>query len=347
MKPDGRGKKAENGADARAWLLWVLAAAVLAMAARNPLYTLIILLAAVVVNQACRQPNHGFDLPLWRIGLVILTFSTLFNAFFIEAGQTILFRLPANWPLIGGAVTLEGALYGAANGLILLTLLAIFLVLNALVPVSQLARLTPNAFHDLGVVLLIALTYVPETVRHLERIREAQAIRGHQLRGLRDWRPIVLPLLIGGMERAMQLAETMVARGYGATTSQEQSGGTRVALLLALAITFLGWFMALWQGGWGWLGLVVLGLALLLWLIWRNGRLIRRTSYHPARWQKSDALIAASGLLPALLVLLPWPFVDQASLTYIPYPVAQLPPFDPLIGVGLAALVLPALRELF
>ena len=48
----------------------------------------------------------------------------------------------------------------------------------------------------------MAITYVPETARHFQRIREAQAIRGHRLRGLRDWRPIVIPLLVGGLERA-------------------------------------------------------------------------------------------------------------------------------------------------
>ena len=66
------------------------------------------------------------------------------------------------------------------------------------VPTAELAGLTPTALYELGLVLLVAITYVPETARHFQRIREAQAIRGHRLRGLRDWRPIVIPLLVGG-----------------------------------------------------------------------------------------------------------------------------------------------------
>ena len=35
------------------------------------------------------------------------------------------------------------------------------------------------------------------------RIREAQAVRGHRVQGIRDWLPIVVPLLVSGLERAM------------------------------------------------------------------------------------------------------------------------------------------------
>ena len=83
--------------------------------------------------------------------------------------------------------------------------------------------MAPRAFYDLGVVVLIALTYVPQTMQQWQRIREAQAIRGHRWRGVRDWQPLVIPLFIGGLERAMALAEAMVARGYGATARRQQN----------------------------------------------------------------------------------------------------------------------------
>jgi energy-coupling factor transport system permease protein len=328
--------------DARAWLIWVLAAAVLVTVARNPLYSLILLLAARLVTAVYARPHAGLPLSFARLAVVILTLSTVINLLFVRVGATVIGRLPEQWPLIGGPLTLEAAVYGANNGLVLLSLFAVFIILNAAVPVNDLVRLAPRAFYNLGVVLLITLTYVPETVRHLNRVREAQAIRGHRLRGWRDWRPLVMPLLIGGLERAMQLAETMVARGYGATTERDLSTAARLVLLAALLATVAGWLLALW---WGWPGYVLLALGVLTLgaLLWRLGGAVNHTAYRPWRWQMQDSLLTLSAVLPLLLILLPWPFLDRSSLYYAPYPQLYWPPFDPIIGLALAGLVWPVL----
>jgi energy-coupling factor transport system permease protein len=326
--------------DARAWLLWVAAAAVLVMVARNPLYTILIM-AAVQIVRTARAPGAGLPLPIWRLGLLLVVISAVLNAFSVHVGATILFRLPAAWPLVGGPITLEGFVYGAVNGLVLLGLLAVFAALNALVPPHELVQLTPGALHDMGVVVLIAITYVPETLRHWRRIREAQAIRGHRLRGIRDWRPVVIPLLVGGLERAMGLAEVMVARGYGAATGQEQNLGRSATLLLALLMTFGGWLLIFWLGWPGWL-LLAVGLAILLISLWRIGRQRPRTRYRPAHWGRPETWLLISAVLPLLATLLPLSWVDRTTLFYAPYPRLALPPFDPLLGVGLAMLALPA-----
>jgi energy-coupling factor transport system permease protein len=332
---------AERFFDSRAWLVWVLATAVLITVARNPLYTLILLLVARLVATAGGS-SAALSLPFWRMSAVILVLSTAINLLLVNTGETVIGRLPAHWPLIGGVMTLEAAVYGLHNGLILVALLAVFLALNMLVPAGELVRLAPRAFYSLGVVLLIALTYVPETVRHLERVREAQAIRGHRLRGLRDWRPLLIPLMIGGLERAMQLAETMVARGYGATHGNEQPARVRLALAGSLLALLAGWVLALW---WGWPGylLLLVGTAVLLVLLRRLGRSAQHSVYRPFRWQKQDTVLLLVGLLPFLLLLAPWPLVDRTTLFYSPYPRLSLPLFDPLFGLALALLALPAL----
>ncbi|MCZ7668356.1 MAG: energy-coupling factor transporter transmembrane protein EcfT [Chloroflexi bacterium] len=153
----------------------------------------------------------------------------------------------------------------------LFTLLLVFIAFNNIVPGSDLVHLTPRAFHDLGLVVLIALTYVPETSRHWQKIKDAQAIRGHQIRGWRDWRPILIPLLVGGMERAMALAEAMVSRGYGATTQTSQPLLAQGLLLLGLGAAFAGWLLSFWFGWPGWV-LMGSGVMVLLLLIWAPGR---------------------------------------------------------------------------
>ncbi|MCI0577775.1 MAG: energy-coupling factor transporter transmembrane protein EcfT [Chloroflexi bacterium] len=326
----------------RAWLVWVLAAALLVMVARNPLYTVILLLVSQVALATRAAGPGGRKWPFWSLGLFIVLVSAVYNSLFVHVGQTVLLRLPAGLPLLGGPVTLEAMVAGAANGLVLLALLSVFTALNALVPAGELVRLMPAALHDLGLVILIALTYVPETGRHLQRIREAQAIRGHRLRGLRDWRPVVIPLLVGGLERSLQLAEAMVARGYGATAGAQHSLAIRLVSFLGLLAAFTGWLLAYWLGWPGWL-LLAAGAGVLAGLLWVAGRRSPRSQYRPLPWRPRDSLLVAVALLPLLVALLPWPFVAQGTLAYSPYPRVHMPAFDPFIGLALAALVLPAL----
>ncbi len=328
--------------DARAWLIWTAATAVLTMLTRNPFYIVIILLAVRLVALNWEQDEAAFKLPLLRLLLVILLFSTLFNMLFAHVGQVVLVTLPYGWPLIGGPLTLEAAVYGAVNGLMLFTLLLVFIAFNNIVPGSDLVHLTPRAFHDLGLVVLIALTYVPETSRHWQKIKDAQAIRGHQIRGWRDWRPILIPLLVGGMERAMALAEAMVSRGYGATTQTSQPLLAQGLLLLGLGAAFAGWLLSFWFGWPGWV-LMGSGVMVLLLLIWALGEKVSWRHYGLRVWGWRETLVVVTAVLPLLLFLLPLPFIDRSSLYYSPYPQLHLPPFNLLLGLALALLAAPGM----
>lgn len=323
--------------DVRAWLAWVVAGSLAAMIARNPAYTLLIILAALWVDRRCARPEQSFDLPFGRIAILVLGLSALFNMAFVHLGETVLLRLPAGWPLVGGALTLEAVAAGLVNGLIILALLALFLAFNAVVRTGDLVRLVPNAFHDLSVVLLIALTYVPETARHWQRIREAQAVRGHQLRGWRDWRPLIVPLFVGGLERALTLSEALVARGFNAPAGLPLSNWRRGLFLVVLMLALFGWGLALWFGWPGWLLLVAAGF-LLVGLLWQAGRRVPRTRYRPGRWQIQDSiLVAVSGVVLLMLLL-----AAGSGWQYSPFPRLSLPAFDPLMGIALLLLAYPA-----
>ncbi len=111
--------------DARVWLVWLMAMAVLIMTLRNPLYSILLLLVAKLIHAGYGNSERGMQLSLWRFSITILTFSILFNAFSVHIGHTVLFWLPSNWWLIGGTITLEAAIFGAQNGFLLLTLLTL------------------------------------------------------------------------------------------------------------------------------------------------------------------------------------------------------------------------------
>jgi len=258
-------------------------------------------------------------------------------------GATVLFRLPEWVPLLGGAVTLEGLAFGAINGLNLAVVFGGFAAFNRALSARDVLKLTPRAFHESGVVVSIAMSFVPQAVQNLQRIREAQAVRGHRLRGLRDWLPIVTPLLVGALEHALGLAEAMVARGYAATSGRERP--VRIQALLALGLlALLG----------GWLGYLlapqarlvavvafVLAVGLLGASFYLAGRSAEHTVYRQRSWRARDTAIVLGCLVTLALLA-----TRRALLGYNPYPQLSWPSFDPIVGLGLMGLLAPAVYAL-
>lgn len=333
--------------DARSWLAWGLTAMVVASTTRNPLYLALLGLITAVVGTA--RGSDQADAPRailspLRFATLAIPFSAFFNALMVQTGETSLFRLPDWLPLIGGVITLEGLAFGALSGLVLTVIFSAFSVFNQMTAVHDLVGLAPRAFHEAGVVISIALTFVPQTIRSLGRIRQAQAVRGHRLRGLRDWPPIVVPLLVSGLERSMGLAEAMVARGYGATFDQTQSLRRSAGLVLGLLALLGGWLAFLFRPAWrqAGTGLMVGGGTLIAAVVWFAGREAHHTVYQPRRWTLRDSLVLAGCGLALAGVLIPSP-LGADSLYYSPYPRMTLPAFDPLVGMGLLGLLAPAL----
>jgi energy-coupling factor transport system permease protein len=327
--------------DVRAWVVWLGSGALLAIYLRNPIYLLLLLLIARVVMTLCKPSRKSvLPLPFWRLAILILLFSTIFNVLMAHFGETILISLPAHWILIGGPLTLEAAVYGLINGLSLVVLLALFFTFNAVVPTNQLTTLVPAALHELGLVLVIAITYIPETIRHFHRIRDAQAIRGHRLQGIRDWRPIMIPLLVGGLERAMNLAETMVARGYGGVSPVFAPTRVRALSAVGLACVLVGALRLGWQSIDGWYFLLFGGIVIVV--AYRQlGKSAGRTRYRATRWSWRDSVIVLSACVPLLLLSGLFPGFDRSAIAYSPYPLISIPPFELWTGASLLGLLAP------
>ena len=333
-----------------AWLLWLTAAALPALLTRNPLYLLLLLLATGVVYTALqrRTPQGRAWGVFLRAGLFLVAFSAPLNALVVHAGNVVLLRLPAAWPVVGGNITLEAALYGLSNGLNLLALLLIFAAFNLGLDQSRLLRLIPRSLYTVGVVAAIALTFVPQMLTALQEIRDVQRLRGFRPAGLRDLGPLFLPLLPTGLERAIQLAESMEARGFSSTQTRltgRAALGLRLALTLALAMLLVGQFAAsYWPTARAWAPLMTAaGLLLLIFLFWRQGQQVQRTRYHRWLWRRRDAWLSLTCLAVLSVVAALW-LTDRVALLYYPYPpYSPWPSFQPVLGAALALLIAPAL----
>jgi len=331
-----------------AWLVWLVAAVAALSATRNPLYLLLAVTCLGLVGAALPEEPSRLPRPFaaWKFGLFLIVLAAGFNALTSHYGETPLLTIPGRLPLVSGEVTLEALVYGATNGLALAGLLGAFWILGQALPVRALVGLIPRAFYPLAVVATIAVTYLPATLRQFQQIREAQAVRGHALRGLRDWPPLFMPLLVGGLERALQLSEAMTARGFASQGRPVASALRRVwprlGMLAGLLLLAGGWVLRL-AGDVAWLSWLVVGVGVsLIGLgLWATGQRYPRSTYHPPPWRLWDTLTLAGALLVLAVLWLPLPGLGSAALWYTPYPELALPPFDVRLGVAMLGLLGP------
>jgi len=330
------------------WIVWLCASLIAATTTRNPFYLLLLFLCLLIVFATVEARVKSGATPLLvspiKFTLFVTTTSALFNMITTHYGSTILFALPTILPLIGGNITLEAWAYGMTNGLIISCLFAAFTVLNMVLPVRSIVRFIPRAFYPLAIVISIAVTFVPTTLRQFQLIREAQAVRGHRLRGVRDWLPLFLPLLIGGLERALLLAEAMTARGFAGNAPMRYNSLLRGSIVVGLALLLAGWLMRL---GWGMhlagRSLMVVGAALILGVLWLAGRQTRHTIYRRERWHSRDAGVIMGSVMIILVFLTIVPGTTRSLLFYSPYPLLRVPPFEPIVGAVLMCLLVPAI----
>ena len=209
---------------AAAWGAWVGMVMVLALVTTNPLYLAIILLGVVLVAVLAPRTGTGitsfralalFGVSMFAISLVIATINGNY-------GDHILFTVPGpevpSWLgglRLGGPVSAEGLAAAAIRGMAILAILLAFGVFNGAVSPQRVLRSTPAALFQASLVVTVGLTLLPASIEDLRRVREMRALRGAS-GGLRDLPSLVVPAVIGGLERSMRLAEAMEARGYGA-----------------------------------------------------------------------------------------------------------------------------------
>ena len=315
----------------RTWLVWVVAASLPGLVTRNPMVLGLALLAIAVVRSRLRLDGAGRGLPMWRLGLTMTAVATLWNALTVHYGATVLLALPAWLPLIGGPITLEAIVFGLAGGLAVWLFFAAFNTFGLAVTPYQMLSLAPRAVRHAGLVVSIALAFFPQVLRTAREVREAQAVRGHRPRQVRDLAAIVVPLLNNSLEDAAQLAEAMEARGYGRVIGR--ATGLGWVALLAGCLIQLYWREAVV----GWL-LIVFGVGWLL-TVGRAGQAVTR--YRRERPSMADRLVVCAGL-GSIAMVIGALANGSATLSYYPYPQVTLPPLDPATVIAALLLVAPA-----
>nr|MDQ3045238.1 energy-coupling factor transporter transmembrane protein EcfT [Chloroflexota bacterium] len=178
----------------------------------------------------------------------------------------------------------------------------------------------------------------------------AQSARGFRARGMRGWTPLLVPLISGGMERALTLAEVLESRGFGGQSSNNATAGTccrdSTALVIGLASATTGAYLlangrimvaatALT------LGAISLGLGSLK----RDPRIRAQSHYRPRSWTRASKLTLTLVTLSVVMTLVSLS-LEPSSFRYDPYPTIAMPRMDLLALMAAGFLFVPAVAAI-
>jgi energy-coupling factor transport system permease protein len=285
--------------------------AVTAIKTTNPL--LLALIAAVVIFVVSSRRTsapwaRSFSFFL-RMGLIVIGVRVVIEVLFGQRGLPgqVLFTLPRvplpGWAAgvsIGGVVT-DSALVGAlVLGLQLAVILLCFGAANTLASPYRLLRSLPAVLYEAGVAVTVALAFAPELVVTVANVRAARRLRGRPVRGVAGLRGMAVPVLEGALDRSLQLAASMDARGYGRHRAEAGSRRMGTALVVTgLLVVVVGLYGVLDSGAMGGAGLPLfaLGLVLCAASLLLGGRRSIRTRYRPDAWRWPEWAVVFSGLV--------------------------------------------------
>jgi energy-coupling factor transport system permease protein len=334
-----------------AWWLWAAGLAICAMRTNNPfLLALIGVVACVVVSARRASAPWSRSIAFFlRVGLLVSAIRIVIEILFGQRGVPghVLFTLPQvplpSWAVavsIGGPVTLESILNAFLVGLQLAVILLCFGAANSLASPYRLLRSLPAVLYETGVAVTVALSFTPELVQSIGIVRQARRQRGIPVKGLRGMRGVAVPVLESALDRSLQLATSMDARGYGrriavGRASRRLASGATVGGLLLLAAGIYG---VIDGGSLFGLGLPIVAVAAVLCGVGLavGGRRTARSRYRPDPWRQPEWIVAGSGVL-ALAAMSIAAALDVPGLTISFSPLAfPSIPLLPVVGILIA-----------
>lgn len=309
-----------------AWWVWAIGVAAAATFTTNPVLLGLLVVAVAVVATVCRGDSvwaRAFRLYLLLAAVIVATrvfFRVMLGS---GVGGHVWLDLPEvplpDWAAgiaLLGPVTREVVLAGLYDGLRLGTIVVAVGAANALANPKRLMKSLPPALYEIGSALVVAVTVLPQLADSAVRVKRAQELRGGPPGRIRGLRRLIVPVLEDAFERSLSLAAGMDARGYGrpgAATPRQRAltGAVMLTGMLGVCVGVYGFLDG--TASW-WMGtpMMVAGVALALVGFVLAGRRVERTRYRPDHWQPAEVLVAASGVMAA--VLLWWVAAEQQGV---------------------------------
>lgn len=337
-----------------AWWLWALGLATAASRTTNPWLLLLVLAVAghVVTSRRTDAPWARSFAVFLKLGLVVITIRVIAQTVFgTTVPGTVLLDLPEiplpSWAAgvtLGGPITDSALAAALVEGLRLATMLACIGAANALANPKRLLASVPAALYEVGVAVVVALSFAPSLVTSVQRIRAARRLRGRPDRGLRSIVSVAMPVLEDALERSLALAAAMDSRGYGrrASVPATRRRLTTALTLTGLGATLMGLYGLLDGTGPAMLGLPVLlvGVVVAAASLRTAGTGVARSRYRPDPWVAAEWVTTAAGVAAAAGAITT-SVLDPGALAPAPWPLLAVP-LPAAATVGILAALLPA-----
>ncbi|MFS8201616.1 energy-coupling factor transporter transmembrane component T [Streptomyces sp. CWNU-52B] len=347
-----------NAVHPGAWWIWALGLGTAASRTTNPLLLALLVGVSgyVVAARRTEAPWARSYGAFVKLALVVLGIRLAFAVVLGSPipGTHILVTLPElplpDWAegiRVGGRVTAEGLVFALYDGLKLATLLICVGAANALANPARLLKSLPGALYEAGVAVVVALTFAPNLIADVQRLRAARRLRGRPDNGVRGLLQVGLPVLEGALERSVALAAAMDARGYGRTAEvapavRRTTAALTLGGLVGVCAGTYGLLTA--EGGAYGLPVMLAGLGAALGGLWLGGRRSLRTRYRPDAWGVRAWLVAASGAAVAALLIL---YATHDTYAYAALHPGVVPLTAPTLPLWPAAAILLGLTPAF
>jgi energy-coupling factor transporter transmembrane protein EcfT len=152
-----------------------------------------------------------------------------------------------------------------------------------------------------------------------------------------------VPLIEGGLERALTMSEALEARGFGAsTTSQSEKRSDRWSLVTIVGSLVVGAYaLALGQS---WIAVVGCLIAAVAGVMLARGgeRVAVRQRYRVIALSTSDRVVGVTAVMSLILFLWRQATAGDAAV-FNPYPELAVPGLDVTMILALALLLVPAM----
>ena len=227
-------------------LAWVGSILVLALILNNPLFLLLLFLSTLPLVIAARVWREW--LSFMKLAMYLCIAIIIINALVSSHGAHVLVEAPFRIPVVGAPViTLEAVLYGVGMSLRLLAIISAFAILTFTVHPDDvmLAMMKMRLPYKSVLVTSLSTRFIPTLIDDVERITDVQRARGLELdkgnlsNRIRSRAAVIIPLLSNSLDRAVQVAEAMESRAFGAGKKRTFYKGIGMSLVDTITVVFV------------------------------------------------------------------------------------------------------------
>ena len=204
------------------WWLWSIALIVTVIRANSALYAALVIAGAAFIVWRWAG-NFPWSKSFWfslRLGIFILIVRAFTGVLIgVPIPGTKIVELPIlplpDWMAgirIGGVITQERLTSSLHEGIIIVSVVALFGAAVSLTSPHKMLRVLPVIVYEFGVAIVIATSSLPQLVGSYSRIKRARILRGDEKP---KFKSTALPLLEEALAKSLDLAAAMDSRGYG------------------------------------------------------------------------------------------------------------------------------------